>query len=263
MREPTYNKFIPGVYNYCDRWCERCPLTNKCLLYAKDHKRMLEHRVKGENPYDWKIVMQDVGASFKEAIQILYKVAKEQGIDLEAIQEVAPQDEEYEQPDPSTHPLYKRAHNYMQLASEFLKKLRESIQAEGVELSERIEVMHSSDLSSISDVGTLKEIVSCYETISWYHTLVPAKIYRALTHRFEKYDDEEMAQIGQYDADGSAKVAYDGLVKSISALQKVYKWDEELKDSILTLLVGADRLLKGIDTEFPGHREFKRPGFNE
>ena len=26
--------FIPGIYNYCDRWCERCPLTSKCLNYA-------------------------------------------------------------------------------------------------------------------------------------------------------------------------------------------------------------------------------------
>jgi hypothetical protein len=24
-------RHIPGVYNYCDRWCERCPLTSRCL----------------------------------------------------------------------------------------------------------------------------------------------------------------------------------------------------------------------------------------
>lgn len=27
-------RFIPGIYNYCDRWCERCPLSNRCLTYA-------------------------------------------------------------------------------------------------------------------------------------------------------------------------------------------------------------------------------------
>lgn len=253
MCHSARDKFIPGIYNYCDRWCERCPLANKCLVYAKDHKRLLEHRKKGENPYDWKIVMQDVGESFKEAIQMLHKIADEQGIDLEALP-----NEEYKEPDPSGHPLYKRAHNYMNFASKFLKRLRESIQAEGVDLSERIEVIPPS----IKDVRTLREIVSCYETISWYHTLVPAKIYRALTQEFDEDIDKEMAQIGQDDANGSAKVAYDGLVKSISALQKVYKWDEALSDSALTLLVEADRLRKGIDTEFPGHREFKRPGFD-
>lgn len=25
---------IPGVYNYCDRWCERCPLTSRCANFA-------------------------------------------------------------------------------------------------------------------------------------------------------------------------------------------------------------------------------------
>ena len=27
---------ISGIYNYCDRWCERCPLTTRCLVYATE-----------------------------------------------------------------------------------------------------------------------------------------------------------------------------------------------------------------------------------
>jgi uncharacterized protein YdhG (YjbR/CyaY superfamily) len=27
-------RFIPGIYNYCDRWCERCAFTARCLNYA-------------------------------------------------------------------------------------------------------------------------------------------------------------------------------------------------------------------------------------
>src|SRR5882672_12548767 len=26
--------FIPGIYNYCDRWCERCAFTSRCMNYA-------------------------------------------------------------------------------------------------------------------------------------------------------------------------------------------------------------------------------------
>ena len=29
-------QFISGVYNYCDRWCERCPLTSRCFVYATE-----------------------------------------------------------------------------------------------------------------------------------------------------------------------------------------------------------------------------------
>ena len=24
-------KYIPGIYNYCDRWYERCQFTSRCL----------------------------------------------------------------------------------------------------------------------------------------------------------------------------------------------------------------------------------------
>jgi len=28
--------FISGIYNYCDRWCERCALTSRSFLYATE-----------------------------------------------------------------------------------------------------------------------------------------------------------------------------------------------------------------------------------
>jgi len=27
-------RHLPGVHNYCDRWCERCPLTLRCSVFA-------------------------------------------------------------------------------------------------------------------------------------------------------------------------------------------------------------------------------------
>src|SRR5215475_1723060 len=27
---------ISGIYNYCDRWCERCAFTSRCFLYATE-----------------------------------------------------------------------------------------------------------------------------------------------------------------------------------------------------------------------------------
>lgn len=145
----------------------------------------------------------------------------------------------------------------MSKVRKFLERLRDSIQAEGVNLSKHIEALPSP----IGEAETLREIVSCYETISWYHTFVSAKIYRALTGKMEKSDDKELAQLDQDDADGSAKVASEGLIKSMVALKRIYEWDKDLQDDALTLLVEVERLRKGIDIEFPGHRKFKRPGF--
>jgi len=27
-------RFVPGIYNYCDQWCQRCALTSRCMNYA-------------------------------------------------------------------------------------------------------------------------------------------------------------------------------------------------------------------------------------
>ncbi len=36
---PNTENFIPGIYNYCDRWCERCPFTDRCMNYAMEKRR--------------------------------------------------------------------------------------------------------------------------------------------------------------------------------------------------------------------------------
>jgi len=34
--------FIPGIYNYCNRWCERCIYTEKCMSFAQEKVFMKE-----------------------------------------------------------------------------------------------------------------------------------------------------------------------------------------------------------------------------
>ena len=35
-------QFIPGIFNYCDRWCERCPFTARCLNFALSEEQFAE-----------------------------------------------------------------------------------------------------------------------------------------------------------------------------------------------------------------------------
>ena len=36
------SEFIPEIYQYCDRWCERCPLTARCMNFALNRDRFGE-----------------------------------------------------------------------------------------------------------------------------------------------------------------------------------------------------------------------------
>ena len=250
------NKHIPGIYDYCDRWCERCTATQSCSLYGKEQEKIEEHRRKGEDPHDWNIVMQDIKEDFEETLKLIQKLAKEQGLDLNSMPEP---DEDYVETDVKQHPLYKQSQNYMRLVHNFLKTLREILETEERDLTHRIEILPSAKAKA--EVETFDEIVSAYEVISWFHTLVSAKIYRALSSKLEKKkSDPELQQIDEDDANRSAKVVYGGLVKSIAALQKIFEWNRNLQNDVITLLVEADRLRRKIDAEFPNHPHFKPPG---
>jgi hypothetical protein len=36
----TQDGFILGIFNYCDRWCERCTLSGRCSVFAEEQRMM-------------------------------------------------------------------------------------------------------------------------------------------------------------------------------------------------------------------------------
>ena len=32
---PESSRFIAGIYNYCDSWCQKCRLSERCLVFAE------------------------------------------------------------------------------------------------------------------------------------------------------------------------------------------------------------------------------------
>ena len=57
---PGRGKYIDGIFNYCDRWCERCRFEDRCRVRHEERKRMERHLLRGENPEDPKVFLQDL-----------------------------------------------------------------------------------------------------------------------------------------------------------------------------------------------------------
>jgi hypothetical protein len=57
MDEPE-ERFISGIYNYCDRWCERCRFTAHCRVFATEQKRLERHLLRGEDPDSMETVLE-------------------------------------------------------------------------------------------------------------------------------------------------------------------------------------------------------------
>jgi len=185
-------------------------------------------------------------------LELLREHAEEEGIDLDAIDTESVISE---LADPSDHPLHVKAHKYAMNTHKFLEKLRNII-------NEYIENINAGNTLA-EDIEEIKE---CFEVISWYHTQIAIKIHRALCGKMEA-EGEEYGESDEFssmhDANGSAKVAYHGLIRTMDALTKVYEWKKSLHDDIMPLLTNVYGLINGVDREFPGHKDFKRPGFDE
>ena len=76
---------VSGIYNYCDRWCERCPFTARCLVFATE---------KADGAFDDSEIddlnnakfWQKLESTFKQVRQMIMEWAEEEGIDLETLE---------------------------------------------------------------------------------------------------------------------------------------------------------------------------------
>src|SRR4030065_1275283 len=82
-------RFIPGIYNYCDRWCERCPQTSRCLNFAMSEKEFADPETRDiRNEAFWRKLSE----IFKETLELLRETGKKWGIELKNL-DSAPGDE--------------------------------------------------------------------------------------------------------------------------------------------------------------------------
>src|SRR6185295_16999874 len=111
---------ISGIYNYCDRWCERCPLTSRCLVYATEQ----EDNDSFEN-YDLRneVFWQKLGAIFQETRELIVEWANEAGFDLNGHSD----DDDARHPRKKqlvdNHPLTKAGKKYANAASDWFREL--------------------------------------------------------------------------------------------------------------------------------------------
>lgn len=236
------DKFIEGIFNYCDRWCEKCPLTDRCRVFHEESRKRKEHVLAGEDPDDWNVVARDVEESLQDAIGMIQEMAEEKGIDLV---EMEPDEEPIFKIDLKKYPIHRKAHHYAKECHRFLDRFcthLQDVRAKGLEAAE------------------LDEMEDGFQVLSWYHMQIPVKIDRALSGRSR---EKVMHADDSRDSDGSAKVAFIGLSRSMDVLTRVHQWMTPMQNEVMPLLSSVYELIEGLEQDFPGYKTFKRPGFDD
>jgi len=250
-------KFIAGIYNYCDRWCERCTFTSRCRNYSGESKLSPE-QLDVSNKAFW----DTISSNFEEAVRLLHKAAKEQGIDLNAISEEEKKEYQKRKSFLNTavkqHPLSDLCKQYQKIVMPFVKKSGDFTD----ETRELVNHLHLGIKSEEEVVHTVADIGDCFEIIQWYLFFIDAKLQRALRGKIEG-EEREAENAYQKDSDGSAKIALIAIERSIAAWIGLYNLLPLSEDIALQSLALLEQVQRKTKEEFPNAMQFKRPGFDD
>jgi hypothetical protein len=234
-------RFIAGIYNYCDRWCERCPQTLRCLNFSISEEEFSDPEARDiRNEAFWKKLSGILG----EALELLRESAKEWGIELETLGSIE-DEENIKAKDVASenHLLCRAAKRYSERVEDWFRE-RETLffeiaaaAREGVSFEEAIEV------------------------IRWYQYFICAKVMRAVRGNIE--EKEERCDEFASDSDGSAKIALIAIDRSIAAWAVIQHYMTDCGQEVIDIIAFLDGLGQAIEETFPNARSFIRPGFDQ
>jgi hypothetical protein len=254
--------FIAGIFNYCDRWCERCPQTARCRQFAMEQENVREHPELRDpaNAAFW----DALGKTFAKTAQMIRDEARERGIDLDADMPEAREflrREKRRHRRSLRHRLVKSADHYAQDVNQWFEHHEGLFREKKEELIGQVRL----GLEGADPEAEAIRLADAVDVIRWYQYQIEVKLVRAVGDVLERdeEEDEDLVDVASRDAIGSAKVALLGIERSLAAwsLARGAMGDDE--DAVLDLLVHLDRLRRAVDATFPEARNFIRPGLDE
>jgi hypothetical protein len=234
-------RFISGIYNYCDRWCERCPQTSRCLNFAFSEEEFADPEARDiKNEAFWKKLSE----VFSGTLELLKEAAKEHGVDLEPLDTEKYQEEDKRSEEMAeSHEICRAARIYSNLAENWFTSAESLFSA------------------SPTPDGEVRGLDEALEVIRWYQHFIFVKLMRAVRGESEERG-EEFDEFPK-DSEGSAKIALIAIDRSIGAWGTVYACDLLRDQKILRFVAYLDCLREEVEEAFPGARLFIRPGFDK
>lgn len=246
--------FITGIYNYCDRWCERCDFTSRCLNFEMGNEKFGDLKDMDINN---KAFWDGLSETFQETLFLLEEMAEDMGLDLNSLE--MDQDmvrKRHFEKGTVVHIISHMAKSYTSMVDECF----------GSEIYVPADEEYSTakipgpESTPPGDDDTEK-LNDSAEVIRWYQQQIYVKLNRALSSATseaeEKWDDAPK------DSDGSAKVALIGINRSISAWGIFLKHCPYHRKKIINVISHLSRLCNITEKVFPGARAFIRPGFDQ
>jgi hypothetical protein len=232
---------IPGIYNYCNRRCERCAFTRRCFHYLETCRAIsveCEERLS---------VGRVVARSLESSVDMLRLVGRRLGVDLidrpggaatgggAATAPDSPMDDP--KTGPVADPLIRIARDYALTTWPIIRALRPILQVRGEAI-----------------------LLEAMATLEAFSAGISAKVFRAV---WSPTGTDAAGDRVQNDANGSAKIARLMIGEARDAWRTLMETGQATSDSVPARLVGLlDQLDAGLQSRFPEAMAFVRPGFD-
>src|SRR5256885_11257572 len=176
--------FISGIYNYCDRWCERCAFTSRCFLYATEQADpdANDPEIRDLNNEKFWRKLHDI---FADTATMISEWAAEAGVDLNSVdvtEEMAEHEREMEAAEQDE--LSEMARHYAMTVQNWFRD--QSVTEEDV---------HDDAMNGSEPVNDDLTAFDAAEIIQWYQFFIAVKILRALHNHAEvdeASDDDDL-----------------------------------------------------------------------
>jgi hypothetical protein len=242
-------KYISGIYNYCDRWCERCQFTSRCLNCSLVEEQFGDlEAVDSFNEDFWKTF----SGMLQNTLDLVREMVREEGIDIEKI---CAEEDTHQRKVPLPDIISHLSKKYATSVGEWFDSADNLFYEKEEELN-RIQLVSSGH----DPAGEALKITDAVEIIRWYQFFISVKLKRACDRAAdEAIDDDGFPK----DSDGSAKIALIGIDRSIAAWKILVTQLTAEKRKIISLIELLENLKNRVENRFPHARSFKRPGFDD
>ncbi len=224
---------IPGIYNYCDRWCERCTMAKHCSIYYLEQSDT-------KSELSLKNSTDRISDIFSITMEMMQDISSELGIDFNDIAD-------FKIPEHIPNKTEKIAIKYGKEVMLWLSNQNKFFNN------------YCENILLIDEELALK-IGDQLEIISWYSSVIGAKIHRAMSNLSLDFE-ESKSDIE--DKRGSAKVAIVSIEKSMDAFKFILNNIEEQEIDSLKFLAMLSKIKRHINELFPTAVDFVRPGFDD
>ncbi len=272
------NRYITGIYNYCDAWCKRCAFTHRCRAFAEEPANSA--LASGADLSDTPAANSD----FWEKLAGNLRLAAMTRAAVESVDDLAelPEDsdptfdaEDDAEADAEMQRLDKLVdeHRLTLLAREYYNSVQQWMKSRDTDAALKqvaqdwMEQAGASMFDKTDYEEQALQVKDYLSVIDWYQLLIIRKMHRVAHGYLEHKLMEKMGNLRPWldnfsDADGTAKLVLVSIERSMAAWLGLRGFLPGQEDAILPLLALLQRLQNCINVTLPNAASFRRPGFD-